>query len=147
MALKEPYATVAQANSYLSANDDWSDLDTVDKETYLLNGRYYIDSNYNCAEEVDMDNIPEEYVYANSLLAEFDLASGLFSVSDTGNAPIVKKMVKAGEVESETTYAGSRSTGLALDGIDQFPVVTSVLNEYCSLLKGQGIKNINLLRA
>ena len=147
MALKAPYATVAQANSYLSVNDDWSDLDTSDKEAYLLNGRYYLDSNYNCTDEVDMDDIPEEYVYANSLLAEYDLSSGLFTVSATGNSPVVKKMVKAGEVESETTYAGSRSTNLRLDGIDQIPVVTAILNEYCTLSKGSSLKNINLLRA
>ena len=147
MALKVSYATVAQANSYLSANDDWSDLDTSDKENYLLNGRYFLDSAYSCTDEVDMDDIPEEYVYANSLLAEFDLASGLFSVSTNGNSPVVKKMVKAGEVESETTYAGSRSTTLRLDGIDLYPSVTSILNEYCSRKKGSGLSAANLLRA
>jgi len=147
MALKIPYATVAQANSYLSNNDDWLDLSSSAKNVYLVNGRYYIDANYECSDEVDMDDIPEEYVYANSLLAGYDLASGLFTISDSGDSPIVKKMVKAGEVESEVTYAGSRSTSLRMNGIDRYPDVTALLSEYCNFSKGSSVKCSSLLRA
>ena len=146
MALKTPYCTVVEANAYLKSNEAWSNLDNSEKNTHLLNGRYYIDSNYTCS-EIDEANIPDEFKYANALLAEFDLSVGIFSVSATGNAPVVKEKAKAGEVESEITYAGSRSTSLRLNGIDQFPSVTSILNEYCSLEKGSGIKSVSLLRA
>lgn len=146
MALKTPYATIQQADSYLSENDDWLDLDNSVKNTHLINGRYYIDSNYICTELVDGAAIPEEYVYANTLLAEIDSKKGLFSVDKTVNSPVVKKKVKAGEVESETTYAGNRSKSLSLHSVDPYPAITSLLNEFCSLKNKNSFKTIDLIR-
>lgn len=148
MALKTPYATVSEANSYLADSDEWSDLDTSEKNSHLLNGRYYIDANYSCVipttygEEV----IPEEFKYANSLLANADAIDGLFGIDKTVGNPIVKKRSKAGDVESEITYSGSRSTGVNLNTIDNYPQVTSLLSEYCSRTKSS-LSNVNLLRA
>ena len=146
MALKTPYATVSEANAYLKTNDAWSNLSTSEKNNHLINGRYYIDSNYACS-EVDETNISEEYKYANSLLAEIDLATGLFTVDDTVGSPIVEKRVKAGSVESQTLYAGNRSSSLRLNGIDKYPQITSLLSEFCTLKKGSQINSSSLLRA
>ncbi len=147
MALKTPYATIQEADIYLSENDAWLDLDNSAKNNHLINGRYYIDSNYTCTELVNGDPIPEEYVYANALLAEADLAKGLYTVDKTVNSPVVKKMVKAGEVESETTYAGSRSTSLSMNSVDPYPAITSILNEFCSLKNKQSFKTVDLIRS
>lgn len=148
MALKTSYATVIEADAYLSSNSVWLSLSTSEKDDHLLNGRYYIDANYTCSELLDTDPIPEEYKYANSLLAEIDMTTGLYIVDKTGGAPVVQKMAKAGPVEVETTYAGSRSTETKLGAIDKYPRVTALLSEFCTLNKGSsGIKVINLLRA
>lgn len=148
MALKTPYATVSQANSYLSESDEWSDLTTSEKNSHLLNGRYYIDANYSCTIETinGEEVIPEEFVYANSLLANYDAIDGLYNVDKTLGNAVVKKKAVAGEVESEITYAGSRSTGVSLHSVDNYPQVTSLLSEYCSRTKAS-IQNANLLRA
>lgn len=151
MALKTPYATVLESNSYLSENDDWLDLSSSEKNVYLVNGRYFIDSNYAFYDEIDEDDVPDdvadELKYANSLLAEFDLATGIYNVSASGNAPVVSKKVKAGSVETETDYAGNRSSSLRIDGIDPYPAVTSILSEYCYRSKGSSLKTSSLLRA
>ena len=149
MALKTPYATVTEANSYLSDSDEWSDLTTTEKNNHLLNGRYYIDANYSCIIETDTNGdevIPEEFVYANSLLANISTINGLFNVDKTLGNAIVKKKSVAGPVESEITYAGSRSTNTNLNSIDSYPQVTSLLSEYCSRSKSS-MNSINLLRA
>lgn len=132
MALKTPYATVQQANSYLSNNDAWQDLSTSEKNVYLTNGRYYIDSTYTCSAEVDMTDIPEEYVWANSILAGVDVSNSIFAEDPTAENPIVKKRSKAGSVETEVEYAGNRSTDTSFGAVDPYPVVTSLLAEYCS---------------
>ena len=147
MALKTPYATIVETDVYLQSNATWLALSDVDKDEHLLNARYYIDSNYTCTELDENDPIPDEYKYANSLLAEFDMVSTLYEVDKTGSSPIVKKMSKAGPVEVETTYAGSRSTELKLGAIDKYPLVTALLDGFCTLNKPSGIKTVDLLRA
>ena len=144
MALKVPYATVSEANSFLSESDSWSDLTTSEKEIHLLNGRYFLDSYYTCTLE-DENNIPDEFAYANSLLAEIDLNTGLFIVDKTIGNAVVKKRSVAGDVESEITYSGSRSTVMHLNSIDSYPQVTSILSEYCSITNSS-MNNVNLLR-
>lgn len=145
MALKTPYATVEQANAYLIANDDWSFLTTSEKTSHLTNGRYFIDAKYIC-DEVDMTAIPEEYVYANSLLAEISLSTGLFNVDETGGNAVIKKRVVAGDVESEKIYAGQFTQRLGLGSIDPYPQITSLLDAYCTLDKVGDIKSVSLLR-
>lgn len=147
MALKVPYATISEANSYLSGNDAWSALSSSQKNNYLINGRYFIDANYTCSEAVDMTAIPDEYKFANSLLAGYDLSASLFAVTEHGDNPVTKKKVKAGDVESEVEYAGNRSTSLKMGSIDKYPQVTSLLSEFCTLNSSSGVKCSSLLRA
>ena len=147
MALKTPYATNSEADAYLSTNVAWLTLTEQDKTDHLLNGRYYIDGKYVCDEIEDGDTVPEEYAYANVLLAESDMSSSIFAVDETAGNTIVEKRVKAGQVESEIKYAGNRSTSPKLGGVDPYPKVTSLLGEYCYLKKNTGISTNSLLRA
>ena len=146
MALKTPYCTVTEANAYLRTNDAWTSLSVTEKDAHLLNGRYYIDSNYTCS-EIDETAIPDEFKYANALLAEADLATSIFTVDETGGSPVLGKRVKAGSVESETIYAGSRSTSPRLGAVDPYPKVTSILSAYCSNKKSSTLKISSLQRA
>lgn len=147
MALKTPYVTLTEANVYLKDNVDWGNLDTSQKNNHLVNGRYFMDSNYTCTVLASGAETPEEYKYANSLLAEIDLATGLFTVDKTVNSPVVKKRVKAGDVESETIYAGGNSSSLRMNGVDPYPVITSILNEFCYMNKTSGVSMTKLARA
>jgi len=147
MALKTPYATNLEADAYLSESDAWQDLESSQKTEYLTNGRYFIDSNYTCTELDDADPIPDEYKYANTLLAEMDLSTGIFSIDKTGGSPVVSKKVKAGSVESETSYAGQFSASTKMNAIDPHPQVTSLLSEFCTLNKSSSTKSVSLLRA
>lgn len=153
MPLKLPYATIEQADVYLENNDAWLDLDDEVKNTHLLNGRYFIDSKYTCDDLADEDGdslpdvIPEEYIYANTLLAQFDSVSGIFTVDETGGSPVVSKKVKAGSVESEKSYAGQFSSSTKLNSIDPYPQITSILNAYCTINKTSSTISVGLLRA
>jgi len=153
MALKIPYATNSEADVYLVNVEAWFDLTEEQKTSHLVNGRYFMDSTYECTELPDEDNdglpddIPEEYKYANSLLAEIDMTTGLFNVDSTGGSPVVSKRVKAGSVESETSYAGQFSSSTKLGAIDPYPQITSLLSDYCFLKKTGSTKSVSLLRA
>ena len=153
MALKIPYATNIEADVYLANDVDWIALTEEQKTAHLVNGRYFMDSAYTCTELPDEDNdglpddIPEEYKYANSLLAQIDMTSGLFNVDDTAGSPVVSKRVKAGSVESETSYAGQFSASTKLNAIDPYPQITSLLSGYCYINKSSSTKSVSLLRA
>lgn len=144
MALKTPYATVAEADVYLSDSDAWSDLDASEKNTHLLNGRYYIDSNYSCTELSEDEVIPDEYKYANSLLALYDSSSSIFAVSATNDNSLVKTKVVAGPVSTEKVYSGYGNDSKVM--IDKYPQITSLLSGYCSLDNNSGIKTSYIIR-
>jgi len=144
MALKTPYATVAEADAYFDENDSWLDLEEVDKENHLLNGRYYIDGKYSCTDLVDGDPIPEEYTYANALLALEDSVTPIFSVSTSGDNSLVKTKVVAGPVSTEKVYSGY--TGDSKKEIDRYPQITALLSEYCSFKSSTGMTTTFIYR-
>lgn len=144
MALKTPYATISQADAYFSDNDTWLDLEDSAKDQHLLNGRYYIDSNYSCTDLVEGEDIPEEYTYANSLLALEDSTSALYAVAENADVSLVRKKVVAGPVSTEKTYSGYSSSSKV--AVDKYPQVTSVLTGYCSLSSQAGMKTSFVIR-
>ena len=96
----QSYATILQADTYLEIHTDWLDLWDEVKEDALLSARYFIDANFSCS--VDMDAIPEEVSYANSLLAyDYYIQGDLFF--DNSKSTKRTKVV-AGKVESEKEY-------------------------------------------
>ena len=96
----QSYATVIQADTFLELHEDWLDLDEPVKEDALLSARYFIDANFSCS--IDMDAIPEEVSYANSLLAyDYFIQGDLFF--DNSKSIKATKVV-AGKVESEKEY-------------------------------------------
>ena len=123
----QSYATIQEADSYLSIHDDWLDLDDDVKTDALLWGRYFIDSNFDCV--VDMDDIDEEVKYANSLLAyDYNVQGDLFF----DNQRVVKsKKVVAGKVESERTYSS-----ISRDGPGSMSKVVAVLKSVCNRTSG-----------
>jgi len=141
MAYLVPYCTVAFATS-INKSDEWSDASVSDKEMALVYGRLFIDQNYSCESDLwDTDDyltIPDEVQRANAILAEQHVQGVLLPTEDPKSGPIVQKKVKAGSVESETTYQGIYSK--AGKKIDQKPEVTMILSPYCSL--GNGNKNL-----
>ena len=148
MALKEPYCTIQEADTYLADNATWLSLFESQKTQHLLNGRYYIDSMYRCS-GVDTDvAIPDEYKYANAKLGEADMQNSIYTVSETGNIALTLKTVKAGSVTSTKEYSRYRGNGVR-NYVDNFPFVTSLLSEYCTLSGGRAgnIQTAQLIRS
>ena len=99
------YATSAEADVFLVLKEDWLDLDDDVKDDALLSARYYIDLNFDCV--IDYLAISEEVKFANSLLAyDYFIQGDLFFDNDKS---VLKKLVKAGSVESETEYGYAKS--------------------------------------
>ena len=114
MALVTPYCKTFEADSYLSSNDAWLDLDDDVKENALFWGRVYLDSNYRCVKFLQ-DDAPDEIKFANALLA-YDYTQGkLIKKSGTVNGNVTLKRVKAGKVEVETRYNGAHKTSEQVD--------------------------------
>lgn len=151
MALIDPYCTIVEADAFLDTSSSWNAVSDSEKTTALFWGRTYLDSYYTCInwdDELVNDlypDYPDNLKYANALLADEYIKGNLFKVSATGNKEIVKKRVKAGDVESETTYRGEAGTDSGV-GIDPFPEVTSLLAEWCSANIDSGLGNIRLVR-
>jgi len=134
MAYVVGYCDLAFANS-INKSDEWSDADLSDKEMAIIYGRLFIDQAYTCStDDWDTDDyttIPDEVQRANALLAEMSILGTLLPLTDQVSGPVTHKKVKAGSVESETTYMGFYSTGSKK--IDQKPEITMLLSPYCSL--------------
>jgi len=141
MALKSPYCTISEANSYLSSSDVWSSLGNSEKSTHLTNGRYFIDSMYTCS-GIDETTPQEEFKYANAQLALYDANTSIYTVSENGNLALTLKKVKAGSVESTKEYSRFVSSGGSKNIIDNYPMITSVLSEFCTLT-GNGASSIS----
>ena len=122
MLLTEAYATVDEADAYLSLDTAWLGQSDEVKEDALLWGRYYIDSEFSCS--YTEDGIPEEFKLANSLLARDYTVQGDLYFNNEKSIKI--EFVKAGDVEAETTYRGSSKTRP-----NSLSKAKAVLAEYC----------------
>lgn len=151
MALIDPYCTIAEADVFLDTSSSWNAASDSEKTIALFWGRTYIDSNYTCVDWTDIllfpdyPELPENLKYANALLADEYLNGNLFNAAPTGNKEVVKKRVKAGDVEAETTYRGESGTDSG-SSVDPFPSVSALLAEWCSSNDASGICNIRLVR-
>lgn len=151
MALVDPYCTIAEADVFLATSSSWNAATDSEKTIALFWGRTYIDSNYSCMDWTDTTlfpdypDLPENLKYANALLADEYLNGNLFNVTPAGNKEVVKKRVKAGDVESETTYRGESGTDSGGD-VDPFPAVSALLSEWCSVNGNCSMCNVRLIR-
>lgn len=127
LTMQQAYATVQEANIYLSLRQDWLDLDTKVKEDALLWGRYYIDANFKC--DIDADAIPDEAKFANSLLAYDYFIQGDLFFDNQSNVLI--KLVKAGSVETETEYQSGKT-----ERPNSLSKVISILSVLCNHTQG-----------
>ena len=127
----QSYATILQADTYLEIHTDWLDLWDEVKEDALLSARYFIDSNFSCS--IDVDAIPEEVSYANSLLAyDYYIQGDLFF--DNSKSTKRTKVV-AGKVESEKEYFyGSKEKPSSLGK------VKSILKSVCTSNVGRLVR-------
>ena len=98
--VSQSYATTDESDVHLKLKDDWICLSIPTKEDALLWGRYFIDANFSCS--IDMDAIPEEVSYANSLLAYDYYKQGDLFFDNSKSTKRTK--VVAGKVESEKEY-------------------------------------------
>ena len=114
MALKTPYATEEEANSYLEGKA-WEDSDSDVKTNSLFWGMMFLDTNYKVA-NIDLTaTIPDELKYANALAAEDYTLGTLLNTTD-GKDPIIKmEKSKAGGVETEIEYLSGYRKNLQSD--------------------------------
>jgi len=136
MAFQSGYCTESYANS-VNETTEWISSSPQQKEFAISIGRNYIDSKYTCVDSTTWDitdptTIPEEVQWANAYLAEQYILGNLTTTSPQPNGNIVSQRVKAGSVESETTYQGERSSAQP-KYVDPFPDITLMLQSYCSL--------------
>lgn len=135
MAYLSGYCDVAFANT-VNKSDEWSNASAADKEFSLTMGRLYIDQKYTCSDTstwdtTDYTTIPDEVQRANAILGEDYIKGELTQTEVPVSGPITSKRVKAGSVESETTYLGYYST--ATKKFDPKQEVTMLLSPYCTL--------------
>lgn len=141
MAYLVGYCDLAFANS-INKSDEWSDASSSEKQMAITYGRLFIDQTYTCSDTEDWDvtdytTIPDEVQRANAILAEYHILGTLLPLTEQVSGPITQKKVKAGSVESETTYMGAyASKGKT---IDQKPEITMLLSPYCSLGKSRDL--------
>lgn len=135
MAFATGYCTVLYANS-VNENDTWDNLESSAKELAISVGKNYIDSVYTCADSTEWDitdisTIPEEIQLANAKLANSYADGTLTDDSEDKSGPITYKKVKAGSVETATTYLGfySQSTGSR----DKNKDITLMISAYCTI--------------
>jgi len=127
VTVTQAYATAVESDTYLALHEDWLDLDTEVKDDALLWGRYYIDANFDCT--IDADDIPDEMKFANSLLGyDYYVQGDLFF---DNQSDILRKMVKAGTVETETEYSKGQT-----DKPNSLSKVVSILADICNNIQG-----------
>jgi len=137
------YCTASYADK-INTSSEWASLLVEEKDFAIVMGRQYIDGKYLCKNSSDWDTddettIPEEIKWANAFLAEQYALGTLTSTKIQPSGVITRKKVKAGSVESDTTYAGNNSIKAAIK-IDPFPEITLIIGSYCSL--GAGTENL-----
>lgn len=124
--------TFANANNN---SDAWLRASSTEKNFAITMGRIYIDEVYTCLDSDDWDTtdyttIPDEVQLANSMLAEEYISGTLIDTDVKTSGPVTKKKVKAGPVESETTYKGYYSRSGS--SVDEHPYITMLLSPYCT---------------
>jgi len=127
LTVKESYATLDEADLYFEDTILWLEAEEQTKLDGLIYGRYYIDQNFTCVDPGELDTIPDELKYANSLLA-LDYISDQ-TIFDSG-ANLKRELVQAGSVISENEYFSGASNKPASLGI-----VRGVLKGICSFSK------------
>jgi len=105
LGVTESYATIAEADAYLENNTAWQDATDEVKADGLLAGRYYIDITFSC-DLSDVDVIPDELKYANSLLASDYVADN--TVFDSG-VKIQEQEVEAEGIRSKKVFSTPKS--------------------------------------
>jgi len=138
MAFIPPYTDISFADLY-NSSEAWSLLNDAQKDFALSFARSYIDKNYTCLKSYtetwntdDLTTIPDNVQWANAVIAEKYALGELSGNEIEVSGPITHKKVKAGSVESETTYLGSRSTSAGSSFLD-YKDVTNMLSPYCTL--------------
>jgi len=136
MAFLPGYCTVVYADT-VNVSAEWVAYTDPEKELAITMGRFYIDKNYTCLDSDDwdrdvVDSVPEEVQLANAKLAE-EYALGILipDFSADVSSPITKKKVKAGSVETDTTYAGYFTSRLKIE-YDKKKEITLLLSPYCT---------------
>jgi len=149
MAFSLGYCTVEYADLVNVDSTFWTNSTLSQKELAISIGKSYIDKYYTCLDSEDwgftedvppVSTAPDEIQMANAILAERYTSGVLTDNTDDVSGKITSKRVKAGSVESETTYQGynSKSPGW----LDPNPDITLMVSEYCSF----GNKSKNLIR-
>ena len=140
--LPTSYANVAYAD-LINLAEPWLSASGTLKENSLQWGRVYIEKTYRVL--FDQTNPSDAVKTANSMLANSDLTTSLFSAASAGKPAKGLRMtrVKAGPAESEKEYDTTRSNLW----VDPFPEITAILNldGLCPIAKG-GIQSQVLIR-
>lgn len=102
IAVNAAYLTADQADQFLEENSDWNNSSELLKNEALLFGRYYIDDNFDCIDY--LDTVPEELMYANSLLA-IDYINNPDAFKP--QQKIIKKAIQAGSVKVFKEYSST----------------------------------------
>lgn len=102
LTVTEAYATIAEASAYLYNDAVWNATNADDQMAALLWGRYYIDANFDCISS--LDTIPDELIYANSLLASDYLDN---PIAFESQILLVAKSVSAGPVKVYKKFNGT----------------------------------------
>ncbi len=132
MALKTPYCDIPCADTYLVDSTTWSAASDAQKNTALMYGAIWIDSNYKCSDLIaDPDNPSDNIKYANALLAEDYLEGTIYSSDGVSSDSIKMKRVKAGSVESEKEFLGGSKQNYQQD-------VDAILQQECTKLNKGG---------
>ena len=134
MAYLAGYCELSFANVN-NTSSAWSSASSTQKSFAISMGRIYIDDKYSCIDSstwdtTDYTTIPDEVQLANAMLAEEYISGTLIETELQPSGPITKKKVKAGSVETETTYKGYYSRSASHK--DQHPYVTMLLSPYCT---------------
>lgn len=106
-ALKNGYATIAEADAFLDGDVNWKLTSSIRKTEALQFGRYYIDANYQCP-YLDPNDPSESVKYANALYALDYINGELFNADSPSDISV--KRVKAGPVETETEFENGQRT-------------------------------------
>lgn len=133
MAYLPGYCDIAFADD-INLSDEWQYSEDEQKDFALTMARLYIDKNYSCSDDLwdtsDYTTIPEEVQRANAVLAEKYIKGLLINTETPISGPITSKKVKAGSVETTTTYLGGYSN--TPKKIDQNEEVTIMISAYCT---------------
>lgn len=146
LSFTDPAVTVEDAHSYASARgwSDWLSATEHDQSTAILRGQTYLASTYNGRWEVQWanDEAPAPVKYAIIEAARRELRSpGSLAPDYDPSRVVTNKRVKAGPVETETSFAS------ASGGRPVFAVIDDMLAGLLITPRSQTVATSFLMRA